>query len=1018
MLSKRNLFRWVLVLLLLLLVVAIAAMAVYEYRTSHLQSRYFSAMAGELGFEVRDGPSGRIWFPAHGPYNVQRGYTRLPEFVARLKSRGYEITRQGYFSRELLDYVHWGANPPYQEKLQTGLSIIDKQERPLFSSPDPSHVYETFDDIPPLLVATLLFIENRELLAERHPTRNPVVEWRRLAEALLAQAQSLSQPDAATPGGSTLATQMEKYRYSPRGLTTDGGEKIRQMISASVRVYRLGVETREARKLIVRDYLNSTPLAGRPGHGEIHGLGDGLHFWYGIDFARANQLLGTASTTADVHEKARVFRAALSLLLSQRRPSHYLLGGRDELNELTDSYLRVLAANGIIDARLRDAALVQVPEFLQRAQTPPVTSFIARKVVNSIRTELLSVLGVENLYSLDRIDLQVRTSVASDTQREVEEHLQRVTEPAYARDSGLLGERLLREDQLDALRYSVLLYERTPSGNLLRVQTDNMNIPFDMNTGSKLDLGSTAKLRTLISYLEIIEATYLGHRGLSSEERQVTKQLAVDPLRLWTLDYLQQHPAASLQEVLDAAMLRTYSASPTESFFTAGGMHRFSNFERRDNTRVMTVAEAFSRSVNLVFIRMMRDIARYYTLEIPGSRELLENRDDPRRKEYLQRFAEMEGQTYLQQFYRRYGRVHPDLLLEQLADRARPLPGRLSMVFRSVRPNADVEALAAFLKARLDEGVLAESNVDKLYRQYDPLRFDSNDRAYLAKMHPLELWLVKYLLDNPGATLNQVLAASSEARQDAYAWLTRSRKERAQNNRIRILLEQDAFESIHQQWQRLGYPFSSLVPSYATALGSSADRPAALAELMGIIINDGARLPLRRIEELHFAEGTPYETKFQLRPSQGHRVLSVEIARTVRKALADIVETGTARRLRGVFVDVAGRPLTVGGKTGTGDHRSKTFGPGRQLLAEEVVNRNALFTFFIGDRFFGVILAHVGGAQAEGFEFTSGLPAQLLRVLAPVLQPLLTEPETDAGPGVGPVAGAASVSNANRRLPP
>ena len=34
----------------------------------------------------------------------------------------------------------------------------------------------------------------------------------------------------------------------------------------------------------------------------------------------------------------------------------------------------------------------------------------------------------------------------------------------------------------------------------------------------------------------------------------------------------------------------------------------------------------------------------------------------------------------------------------------------------------------------------------------------------------------------------------------------------------------------------MGYPFASLTPSLATAIGSSGDRPAALAELMGIIL--------------------------------------------------------------------------------------------------------------------------------------------------------------------------------------
>jgi hypothetical protein len=51
------------------------------------------------------------------------------------------------------------------------------------------------------------------------------------------------------------------------------------------------------------------------------------------------------------------------------------------------------------------------------------------------------------------------------------------------------------------------------------------------------------------------------------------------------------------------------------------------------------------------------------------------------------------------------------------------------------------------------------------------------------------------------------------------------------------------------------------VPSYATAIGSSADRPLALAELMGIIVNDGQRRPTeaernaaRRALELYMSE--------------------------------------------------------------------------------------------------------------------------------------------------------------------
>lgn len=48
----------------------------------------------------------------------------------------------------------------------------------------------------------------------------------------------------------------------------------------------------------------------------------------------------------------------------------------------------------------------------------------------------------------------------------------------------------------------------------------------------------------------------------------------------------------------------------------------------------------------------------------------------------------------------------------------------------------------------------------------------------------------------------------------------------------------------------------------------------------------------------------------------------------VRRALIDIVEAGTARRLHGAFVDRHGTPLVVGPKTGTGDNRRKQFARG------------------------------------------------------------------------------------------
>ena len=71
------------------------------------------------------------------------------------------------------------------------------------------------------------------------------------------------------------------------------------------------------------------------------------------------------------------------------------------------------------------------------------------------------------------------------------------------------------------------------------------------------------------------------------------------------------------------------SASPHESFFTGGGLHTFANFQKEDDSKVISVRQALHESVNLVFIRMMRDIVRYYMFQVPGSAgKLLEDTKD------------------------------------------------------------------------------------------------------------------------------------------------------------------------------------------------------------------------------------------------------------------------------------------------------------------------------------------------------------------------------------------------------
>ncbi|MGE5115386.1 MAG: hypothetical protein ACM3N6_02720, partial [Betaproteobacteria bacterium] len=80
-----------LLLLSLLAAVAVLAWMVFdEYRTSDLQARYLSRLAGELSFRVEPGPSYDIRYPGPGPYDQRLGYAQLPRYVDKLRSQGYE----------------------------------------------------------------------------------------------------------------------------------------------------------------------------------------------------------------------------------------------------------------------------------------------------------------------------------------------------------------------------------------------------------------------------------------------------------------------------------------------------------------------------------------------------------------------------------------------------------------------------------------------------------------------------------------------------------------------------------------------------------------------------------------------------------------------------------------------------------------------------------------------------------------------------------------------------------------
>jgi membrane peptidoglycan carboxypeptidase len=977
---------------MVLAALGLLVLAQVELRTSWLQSRVLTAAAHQVVYSMGSGPSSTVRFPASGPYDHRYGYSGQARFLERLQERGFDITRQVRWSRFSQWLVDRGVFAIYPPKNQAGLLIVDRHGRPLYVSRSPRRIYDRFEQIPPVIVESLLFIENRELL-QGSATRNPSIEYDRLLQAMLDVGLGAVKSNHPVSGGSTLATQLEKLRHSPHGRTESLVEKGRQILSASLRTYAQGGDTTEARRRIVRDYLNALPLSAIAGYGEVTGLGDGLWAWYGADFEAVNQALDgapdrTANLGTRLAEQTAAYRQVLSLLLAVKKPTTYLSQDAAALEARTDGFLRLLAGAGVISPALRDAALgVHVEP--RASVVHPAASFADHKGVDSVRAELVARLGLPRPYDLDRIDLSVRTSLDGRINDEVSRVLQDLGDPRHARAAGLTADRLLADDDPGRVTYSFTLYERGAERNLLRVQADNHDQPLNINEGTRLELGSTAKLRTLVTYLDGIEALHRQYAGLPAQAlRRVTVHRR-DRLTRWAVDYLARTGDRRLGPMLEAAMGRRYSTSPAESFFTGGGVHRFENFDAKDDTRVMTVREAFQRSVNLLFIRLMRDLVDHHTFRAPELAGVLDDPTHPVRSAYLARFADGEGQEFLRRFYRTYGATTGDGALRRLS-RSRPrTASQLAVIFRSVRPEATVEQLATFLRAHGRAEGQPAPRLRALYDQYDPSRWSLQDLGYLARVHPLELWLVAYLDQRPQATLTEVLDASAEERQEAYRWLFRTTSTRAQQRAIQTLVEADAFEQVHDQWRRLGYPFRSLVPSYATAIGSSGDNPAALSELLGIVLGDGVRRPSIRIDRLMFAEGTPYETHLAWRPVTGERVLSAEVASVLRRELTGVVEEGTGRRLAGGVALPDGRRLEIGGKTGTGDNRFETIRP--QGRTSHVVNRTAAFAFTIGDRFYGTVIAFVPGREAAAYAFTSALPVQVLKHLLPVLQPLLEE---------------------------
>src|SRR4029079_12217051 len=123
----------------------------------------------------------------------------------------------------------------------------------------------------------------------------------------------------------------------------------------------------------------------------------------------------------------------------------------------------------------------------------------------------------------------------------------------------------------------------------------------------------------------------------------------------WTAETMSVDPAIDLQALMGQALERKYSGNPGEVFFTGGGAHVFGNFDSEEDGSKFTLRDGRYHSVNLVYIRLMRDLVRFHMARLTYDTETVLNQtDDPLRIKMLNEIADSESRQVLFDAYKTY----------------------------------------------------------------------------------------------------------------------------------------------------------------------------------------------------------------------------------------------------------------------------------------------------------------------------------------------------------------------------
>src|SRR5205085_3283175 len=135
----------------------------------------------------------------------------------------------------------------------------------------------------------------------------------------------------------------------------------------------------------------------------------------------------------------------------------------------------------------------------------------------------------------------------------------------------------------------------------------------------------------------------------------------------WTAETLAANPSMDLTTLLGMSLDRRYSGNPGEVFFTGGGAHVFANFDNDENGQIYTLRDGLYHSVNLTYIRLMRDLVRFHQTRLPYDPEtVLNDPDNPVRARLLNEIADKESRQILLEAYQTYHSLDPRAIVDRL----------------------------------------------------------------------------------------------------------------------------------------------------------------------------------------------------------------------------------------------------------------------------------------------------------------------------------------------------------------